>query len=99
MPSTSAVAFLMATILGPFTPEERQDMAQLMSRLVESLDAFTERLVDRGSARPGAVSPGPTGRPPGPCTLMVRVATIADQAHFQELAMEYMPAVQRRAAG
>ena len=38
----------MATILGPFTPEERQEMAQLMTRLVDSLDAFAERLVDRG---------------------------------------------------
>lgn len=38
----------MATILGPFTPEERQEMAQLMTRLVESLDSFAQRLVDRG---------------------------------------------------
>ena len=38
----------MATILGPFTPEERQEMAQLMTRLVDSLDAFAERLVVRG---------------------------------------------------
>jgi DNA-binding MarR family transcriptional regulator len=38
----------MSTILGPFSPDERQELAALMHRLVESLDAFAARLVDRG---------------------------------------------------
>lgn len=36
----------MATILGEFTLEERRDLAQLMTRLVDSLDRFTAGLVD-----------------------------------------------------
>lgn len=36
----------VATILGEFTLEERRVLAQLMTRLVESLDRFTAGLVD-----------------------------------------------------
>jgi DNA-binding MarR family transcriptional regulator len=36
----------LSSILAPFTAAERQELAELMSRLVDSLDAFAARLVD-----------------------------------------------------